>query len=141
MSSSRHELSEQSFSQLQVSEIEDPKKGEKRIRKRRKLEGSLRSEIKGHGRIRRPFWPKFPASSTSQGGSETRQEGVGREEVLQCNAMQARVFLFCFVFLLFLSLLWWLLCCVCVSWFLVSNNQGILSSLLDNYCVTVFMYV
>lgn len=106
MSSSRHELSEQFFSQLQVSEIEDPKKGEKRIRKRRKLEGSLRSEIKGHGRIRRPFWPKFPASSTSQGGSETRQEGVGREEVLQCNAMQARVFLFCFVFLLFLSLLW-----------------------------------
>ena len=99
MSSSRHELSEQSFSQLQVSEIEDPKKGEKRIRKRRKLEGSLRSEIKGHGRIRRPFWAKFPASSTGRVWSATRHEGVGwgaqgGGAAVQCNASKGFLFFF-----------------------------------------------
>ena len=74
-----------------ISEIEY--QNGKAKKKRRKIEGSLESEMEGHGQIRRPFWTKFPASSTGRVGSATRHEGlVGREqkEVLQCNAMQCK---------------------------------------------------
>ena len=109
-----------------------PEKGEKAKKKRRNLEGSLRSEIEGHGRIRRPFWAKFPASSTGRVWSATRHEGVGwgaqgGGAAVQCNASKGFLFFFSFLFFFFyLSLLRWLLCCcdVCVSWFLVSNSKG-----------------
>lgn len=78
-----------------------PEKGEKAKKKRRNLEGSLRSEIEGHGRIRRPFWAKFPASSTGRVWSATRHEGVGwgaqgGGAAVQCNASKGFPFLFCF---------------------------------------------
>jgi len=67
------------------------------------------SDMEGHGQIRRPFWTKFPASSTGRVGSATRHEGlVGREqkEVLQCSPMQCSAsegFSFTFFYYFFLS--------------------------------------